>query len=396
MDDISQFFSPVETDNSSELSENFLGNCIRKFLPKKHFPDIKRFHLAIIGVEEERRAVNNEGCGSAANAVRPYLYHLLQGNYSRRDGYPKAKIADLGNIKQGHSIKDSYFAITTVCHELVKNKIVPIVIGGSQDLTFPVYKAYHKIEQSINIVNADAKFDIGEPDSVLDSSAYLGKIILHQPNLLFNYSNIGYQTHFVQQKEIELFRKLYFDAHRLGVVQSQMEEVEPIVRHADFLSFDISSIRMSDAPGNAQASPNGFYGEEACLITRYAGLSDKLSAIGFFEMNPHYDNRGQTAHLLAQMIWYFIDGYYHRFHDFPFRKKSDYLKYRIAIKGHKNEIVFYKSKQSDRWWMEVPYPVQKKLRFERQCLVPCSYNDYLTACREEVPDRWWQAFQKLS
>jgi arginase family enzyme len=340
-------------------------------------------------VEEERRAVNNKGCGGAANAIRQHLYHLFQGKYN-------AKIADLGNIKQGHTIKDSYFALTTVCHELLKNKIIPIVIGGGHDLTFPIYKAYYKIEPTINIVNVDSKFDLGGPDSEFNSAAYLGKIILHQPNILFNYSNIGYQTYFVQQKEIELFRKLYFDAHRLGIVQSEMEEVEPIVRNADFLSFDISAIRMSDAPGNANASPNGFYGEQACSITRYAGLSDKLSAIGFFEMNPLYDNRGQTAHLVAQMLWYFIDGYYHRFQDFPFRKKSDYLKYRVSILGHKNEIVFYKSKRSDRWWMEIPYPVHKKLKFERHCLVPCSYNDYLTACSEEVPDRWWQSYHKLT
>ena len=349
---------------------------------------MKGIHLAIIGVEEERRAVNNEGSGQSANAVRPYLYNLFKGKY-------KPRIADLGNIKQGHAVKDSYFALTSVCHELIKNKIIPIVIGGGQDLTFPMYKAFDKIEPTINLVDVDARFDIGGPDSEFNSSASLGKIILHQPNILFNYSNIGYQTYFVQQKEIELFHKLYFDACRLGEVRSDMEQVEPIVRHADLLSFDMTAIRMSDAPGNGNASPNGFYGEEACQITRYAGLSDKLGAIGFFEMNPTKDKRGQTAHLLAQMIWYFIEGYYKRYQDFPFRKKSDYLKYRVSIKENKNEIVFYKSKRSDRWWMEVPYPTQKKLKFERQCLVPCSYKDYMEATKEEVPDRWWQTYQKL-
>ncbi|MEK6615872.1 MAG: formimidoylglutamase [Bacteroidota bacterium] len=389
MEDISQFLSPVNIEGVNSFPEKTLGISIRKFVDGKPFPELKGIHLAIIGVEEERRAVNNKGSGQSANAVRPYIYHLFKGS-----GNPR--IVDLGNIKQGHAVKDSYFALTSVCHELIKNKIIPIVIGGGQDLTFPMYKAFDKIEPTINLVDVDSKFDIGGPDSEFNSSAYLGKIILHQPNLLFNYSNIGYQTYFVQQKEIELFHKLYFDAYRLGEVQSSMEEVEPIVRHADLLSFDMSAIRMSDAPGNGNATPNGFYGEEACQITRYAGLSDKLSAIGFFEMNPTKDKRGQTAHLLAQMIWYFIEGYYKRYQDFPFRKKSDYLKYRVSIKENKNEIVFYKSKRSDRWWMEVPYPTQKKLKYERQCLVPCSYKDYLEATKEEVPDRWWQTYQKLT
>lgn len=395
MEDISHFFSPIQIDDIHQFAEgrvaeqeDTLGASIKKFLPEKQFPDLKGIHLAIIGVEEDRRAVNNEGCGQAANAVRPYLYSLYKGKY-------KPKIADLGNIKPGNTVKDSYFALTSACHELIKNKITPIVIGGGQDITFPLYKAFNKIEATINLVDIDSKFNIGGPDSEFNSSAYVGKIILHQPNILFNYSNIGYQTYFVPQKEIDLFHKLYFDSYRLGKVRSEMEEVEPIVRNADLLSFDISAIRMSDAPGNGNASPNGFYGEEACQITRYAGLSDKLSAIGFFEINPTKDIHGQTVHLVAQMIWYFIEGYYHRYEDFPFRKKSDYLKYRVSIKEHKNEIVFYKSKRSDRWWMEVPYPTQKKLKFERHCLVPCSYNDYEAATKEEVPDRWWQSYQKL-
>jgi arginase family enzyme len=388
MEDISHFFTPIELEGETQFGENTLGAAIRKYTAGKQFPELKGVHLAIIGVEEERRAVNNEGSGEAANAVRPYLYNLFKGKY-------KPRIVDLGNIKQGHAVKDSYFALTSVCHQLIKNKIIPIVVGGGQDLTFPIYKAFDKIEATINLVDVDAKFDIGGPDSEFNSAAYVGKIILHQPNILFNYSNIGYQTYFTSQKEIDLFHKLYFDSYRLGEVRGNMEEVEPIVRNADLLSFDISSIRMSDAPGNGNASPNGFYGEEACAITRYAGLSDKLCAIGFFEINPKKDKRGQTAHLVAQMIWYFIDGYYRRFNDFPFRKKSDYIKYRVSIKDHKNEIVFYKSKRSDRWWMEVPYPIQKKLKFERHCLVPCSYKDYEAATREEVPDRWWQSYQKL-
>lgn len=388
MEDISHYFSPIELPEGEEYHDNSLGKAIRKYLPEKYFPELKNIHIALIGAEEDSRAINNEGCGMAANAMRPYLYSLFRGNY-------KPKIADLGNIKRGNTIKDSYFAITDVCHRLLKNKIIPIVIGGGQDLTFAMYRAYEKVEPTINIAAVDARFDLGGPDAAFDSRSFLGKIILQHPNILFNYSNIGYQTYFVEQKEIELMRKLYFDAYRLGQVRSEMEEVEPIVRGADLLSFDMTSIRMSDAPANGNASPNGFYGEEACRITRYAGLSEKLSCIGFFEMNPGKDKRGQTAHLLAQMIWYFIEGFYNRKNDFPFKKKSDYTKYRVSVKEHKHEIVFYKSRRSDRWWMEVPYPVQKRMKFERHCLVPCSYNDYQSACKEEMPDRWWQAYQKL-
>jgi hypothetical protein len=214
---------------------------------------------------------------------------------------------------------------------------------------------------------------------------------------------VAYQSYFANTDEIETLQKMYFDVYRLGHIQTKLEEVEPIVRNADILSFDISAIRQSDAPGCAHTTPNGLYGEEACQVMRYAGMSDKLSSVGIYELNPHFDNRGQTAHLAAQMIWYFLEGFSNRKDDFPLVSAKDYMKYRVAIpqpitsgQGEGHEIVFYKSLKSDRWWMEVPFRVDDKSKFERHHLVPCSYDDYLLACAEEMPDRWWQAYQKLN
>ncbi len=385
-----EYFSPI--DNSEFVNENgsesSYGKIIDAYTSGNNFPVLENIHLAIVGIEEDRNSLNNEGCGLAANYVREYLYKLYQGNYS-------AKIVDLGNIKKGNSVNDSYFAITDVLAQLLKKNIVPIVIGGGQDLTYCNYLAYQKMEQTINIVAVDSAFDIGNGDDEIHSQNYLSKIILHKPNILFNYSNVGYQTYFVDQNSIELMDKLYFDSHRLGVLRKNMEDVEPIVRNADVLSFDVSAIRQSDAPGNGNASPNGFYGEEACQITRYAGMSDKLSSIGFYEINPAFDTNKQTAHLVAQMIWYFIDGYYNRKQDYPIGDKSEYTKYRVSITNHEHEIVFYKSNKSDRWWMDVPYPINHQIKFERHHMVPCSYSDYETACKDELPDKWWQTFQKL-
>ena len=212
---------------------------------------------------------------------------------------------------------------------------------------------------------------------------------------LFNYTNIGYQTYFVDQNAISLMRKLFFDTVRLGLAQSAMEDVEPLIRNADMVTLDISSVRMSDAPGNLNASPNGFYGEEACQMARYAGFSDKLSSIGFFETNPTYDRCGQTAHLTAHMIWYFIDGFASRTNEFPGKIIDDFFKYHVSVKENEQPIIFYKSKKSERWWMEVNCPENIREKYERHYIVPCSFSDYHTACNDEVPDRWWQVYQKM-
>ena len=381
------FLSPINHTPES-YAPNTFGSLIKSYRSGKNFPDLKKINLAIIGVEEQRRAVNNEGCAAAPDAVRKYLYRLFRGDY-------QIKIADLGNIKQGNTIDDTYFAVRSVVHELLKKNIIPIVVGGSQDLTYASYLAYESIEETINLVSVDSSFDIGTIENEFNSQTWVGRIILHQPNHLFNYSNLGYQTYFVDPDQVGLMSKLFFDAHRLGQVRSAIEQTEPVVRNADLVSFDISCIRHSDAPGCGNTSPNGFYGEEACQIARYAGMSDKLSAVGFYEFNPAFDKKGHTAHLVAQMIWCFVDGYCNRKKDFPFKKTTDVVKYRVSIKDLKDEIIFYKSKKSDRWWMEVPYP-SKKNKFIRHLLVPCTYNTYETALKEEMPDQWWQTYQKLS
>jgi hypothetical protein len=189
-------------------------------------------------------------------------------------------------------------------------------------------------------------------------------------------------------------QKLFFDSYRLGLVRANMEQTEPIVRNADIVSFDISSVRKGDAPGNFYAGPNGFSGEEFCQIARYAGLSDKVSSVGFYEYNPEFDDRESTAHLISQAIWCFLEGVSQRKNDIPSSLDNNFLKYRVFLSDSKHEIVFYKSNKSDRWWMEVPYP-NNKSKYERHHLVPCSYADYQTACNEGMPDRWWQTYQKL-
>jgi len=386
--DLSIYLQPIKISLIEGYSATQLGSIL-DIHTDKNFPDLAKVALAIVGVKDGRKAINNEGCSKAPDKVREYLYKLY--------GQPNMPyMADLGNVEQGHEIADTYYALSNIVTELIKKNITPIIIGGGQDLTYANYTAYQNLEQTVNLVSIDPIFDMGMLEQPIDSNSYLGSIILHQPNYLFNYSNVGYQTYLTDEASIDLMNKLYFDTYRLGMFKYNMEEVEPIVRNADMLSFDVSAIRMSDAPGCANALPNGFYGEEACQIMRYAGISDKLSSVGIYEYNPEFDLRGQTAHLLAQMIWCFMDGYAQRKDDFPISPKKDFAKYHVMVEEEKYEIVFYKSPKSDRWWMEVPYPSKKNAKYERHYLVPCSYKDYQFALNNGMPDKWWQTFQKLS
>ncbi|HAL81771.1 MAG TPA: arginase [Mucilaginibacter sp.] len=392
---LSDFFTPIAIEKIIPAKGYFtsqLGSKIAYF--SDNFPDLEQeAAIAIIGVQEDRFAVNNAGCALGPDYIREKLYRLNEGNYP-------TKIIDLGNIRQGDTVSDTYFALKTVVNELIKKDIIPVVLGGGQDLTYAQYMAYETLEQKVDLVIIDQAFDLDEDDNGSESiettsASYLNRIFLHEPNYLFNFSNLGYQTYFASQESLRVMDKLYFDTTRLGELSGNVALAEPIIRNASMVSFDIGAIRSADAMGNANAGPNGFYGEEACQLARYAGFNDKLSSIGFYEFNPAYDNNGQTALLIAQMVWYFIDGVYNRKKDFPLNPKSQYLIYKTSLKHGEHELVFVKSKKTDRWWMQVPYPTGGS-KNERFHLVPCGYEDYKTAVSGEMPDLWWRTYQKLN
>lgn len=386
MNDISIYFEPISTEGV-KFEEGSLGES--NSIHERSFPELKRGDIVFFYVPEYRGIKSEKLVKGTRDTFR---YHLAKL-------YPafgwKARIADLGNIKPGKTIEDTYFAVANVMTELIKNEIIPIIIGGSQDLTYAQFKGYEKLEQAVNLVVIDNKFDIGSPENELTADGFLSHIIMHKPGYLFNYSNIGYQTYFVKPSELELFDQMYFDACRLGVFNQDFKLAEPLLRNCDILSFDLRAIRSSDFVSSWNKSPNGFYGEQACQIARYAGLSDKLTSFGLYNLLPEENPNGSSDHLVAQIIWHLIDGLNNRKKDFPLGSKAGYSKYRVNIQEFKDEIVFYKSNRSERWWMEVPYPPKSGSRFERHHMVPCNYEDYLTATKNEIPDLWWKTYQKL-
>ncbi len=389
--DIEIYFEPINLDLSAyaEQTVNFyVGNLIDPFTEVGKFPDLKGTKIAVFGVNEDRKSLKNMGCAEAPDKVREQLYPLLSH-------WNNIKIADLGNIRQGNSVEDTYFAVKEVVATLIQKDILPIIIGGSQDLTYANYLAYKNIGRLINIAAIDSVFDLGQEEEELNAHSYLSRIILYQPNFLFNYTNIGYQSYFVNRDALQLMKKLFFEINRLGNVRANIGETEPMVRNAELVTFDISAIRAADAPGSYYAGPNGLNGEEACRICRYAGMNDKLTSIGFYEYNPAYDIRHQTAQLVAQMIWYFLDGYANRQHDIPDNNSKDFIRFRVWLEDYKEELLFLKSKKTDRWWIDIPVKSKTGKGQLKYPFTPCSYADYQLALNQELPDRWWKLQQKL-
>ncbi len=378
------FLTPVSKSvlaHKEILPTSVFGKQIETYSTPGELPELAKVTIAIIGVKENRNDINYLGEEVCFDSIRKALYSLYPGNWSQ-------KIIDLGDIEKGETVQDTFFAMKSVITELLKNQIIPLIFGGSQDLVYAQYRSYDGLGNMVNIVNIDSKFDIGDSDNPISNKSYLGKIIVDKPYSLFNYSTIGYQSFFNSPEEIALMEKLFFDGYRLGEVTADITLVEPILRDADIVTLDVGTIKSAELSYKNSVSPNGFDGREICAIARYAGISNKVTSFGVYELKD-FNGVKNAAMLIAQIFWYFVEGFNFRLSDDDFNNKDHYTSYKVPID---NEVLlFKKSNKTGRWWIELPFIINVNNKLKRKSLLPCTYGEYLSACDQEIPERWIKA-----
>lgn len=375
MNDLHEFLSPL---NVAALNENRpyngsqMGSVIKIY--EDEFPDLGNIDIVIAGINEFRGA-GVESKENAADAVRKKFY---QFHYWHKD----ISLADIGNIKTGASLTDSYSAIAIVLKELLQMNKTVILLGGSHDNTLGQYYSYKSLNKIIDATVIDATIDL-QSESSLHSENFLMEMLTSEPNMVRHYNHIGFQSYFVNPRMLETIDKLRFDCFRVGTVKEQLAEMEPVIRNSDMLSFDIAAIKHSDAPASV-CSPNGFTGEEACTLSRYAGMSDSISSFGIYGFDASKDMDGLTALQIAQMIWYFIDGKNKSRQEASLSNRNYFNEYHTVFA--EIDTVFIQSKKTGRWWMQLP----------NRKMIACSYKDYLFASNNEIPERWLRAQERDS
>ncbi len=381
-----EFLSPLDENLVEDLSSSEmqnLGKQVKFHTKSAGIPDLDEIKIVIIGARENRLADGYEDEFLNFSKIRRAFYSLFPGNWH-------LKLADLGDIEKGETVEDTYYALQTLIAELLKEGVIPVILGGSQDLIYAQYRAYDNYLQMINLVNIDGRFDLGDAEKPIGNNSYVGKIVVNKPYNLFNYSSVGYQTYFNSQDEIELMERLFFDAYRLGEVSGNIKVIEPVMRDAHLVAIDINAINATATGGDINASPNGFDGKEICAIARYAGISDKVSSFGIYEYNSAYTPAGNM--LIAQMMWYFIEGVNYRTNENTISAKKEFIKYQVPV--DEEVLVFYKSPVSGRWWIEIPFISNTNTKLQRHTLLPCNHEDYLEACNQVIPERWYKARRK--
>ena len=354
-------------EDSVEALESFqFGRNIQRYTDE--LPVLKNTKVAIIGIGAED-----------ARAIRRELYRM---SFPFRG----LEIADLGNVRK----TETSFIIPLV-RELLDGQVFPLLLGNTPRQALAQYKAFQSLQQlaSLAIVDECIPYSLENSDK---EQYFLKEILESKHSRLFHLSFIGCQAHFIPPGIFEYLEKRNFDYVRLGKAKSSLPELEPVIRDCDLLSINLSALKQAEAPGQKNPTPSGFTSEEACQITRYAGMSDKLKALGLYGYRQDLDNNRQTANTVAQMAWYFLDGFYHRKGDFP-ASTDGLAEYIVDFKKMDYQLTFWRSDKSGRWWMQVP--VKTRSKYQRHRLIPCSYNDYLLACKDELSDRLLNAMRRF-
>jgi formiminoglutamase len=323
-----------------------------------------------------------EGEEDSTNMVRRALYTLF-GNW------PNLTLADAGHYV-GHQ-ED----LPETIREIRGLGFVPLLITPYQSSTYFAYASFCASEETVNLLSVDESPDLGEMTELVGEKNWLTHLISHTPNFLFNYSILAFQQYLSNPEALKILENFHFDLIRLGDVREKIKQTEPFFRNADLISFDLGAIRASDAGMSDFINPNGLYAEEACRLARYAGHGGKLKCVVFSGF-PGLSLNAIGASLLAQLIWHLTDGYESRIDDGQIGRESDFITYTIGATNEAEELVFFKSARSGRWWMRVPSFSKSHGRSNRQHVVPCNYEDYVQALAGELPETWWRTHQKLA
>ncbi|MBM3922234.1 MAG: formimidoylglutamase [Sphingomonadales bacterium] len=371
---IEDFLDPVNRAMLSQdrgYKEGQIGYSIH--LHEQSLPDLDETQLVIVGCPDHRGAGIEQHQTMGPDAIRRQFYNLF---YWHSD----LVLADVGNIRTGATLPDTYAALRTVVSALIGEGKTVIILGGSHDLTTAQYQAYVHSRQLIEATLVDALIDL-DPEAILPADHFLMDMLTATPNFIRHYNHIGFQSYCVNPQLLETLDKLRFDCFRVGNVKEAPDEMEPVIRNSHLFSFDLSSLANAYSPAST-ISPNGFTGEEACTLFRYAGMSPTVNTVGVYGYDPRADRQDLSAKQVAQMLWYLLDGRSRGRREASLQEKDSFNEYYMAFA--EVETIFLQSKKTGRWWMQLP----------NKQFIACSYKDYLLASSNEIPERWLRAQER--
>ncbi len=374
----SEIFIPVpehiQKANAAKSAER-VGNSMKFGVKGFEWEWLSGFKIALVGLRKS-------GAPNSFSALREELYALFSPSKT-------TSIIDLGDIEVASKTEAASEKISYVLQKIFSEGVFPIVFAENMHSSVCVYDAVKSQHRNVAATFVLPHANIGSAQEPLSGDNFLAHLMTDYGRELATLNVVGYQNYLTSPSDVKELGKQYCELVRLGVIRDNMMYAEPLLRDADLLCAGVNAVRQCDAPAAINASPNGLYAEEMCRLLRYATFSDKLKAcyLGCFSLANDIQN--QTAKLVAQFMWHLIEGFAYRTGDEPAKSKMC-RKFQVQL-GKEQQITFFQSKATDRWWMAVPTDTS-----DQEHIVPCLREDYDKAAHGEIPDRWLWFYKKMA
>lgn len=381
--DFSLFFNPVFVPEIYRQNPEKLGSRIHCVHHKA--PEISRAGLVLIGCEKDDKTGFE-----TADYIRNQLWNLSLPA-------EQIQITDLGNLIPKENKEETAEILGYITEKLLDAGNIVLLIGSSREITYGQslgYRYNHNIleekeEDKVEYVYISSSIDMVDEEIAKDENSINFRIFDRFPPTIHGFTGIGAQRYRLTQAEIHLMENLNFPILRYGDIAEDLMSTEPYIRDAKAVCLDMSAVRHGESPGSKRPSPGGFTVMEICKLARFAGTSSGVNTFSVTELDIQEDIHEQTTMLAAMILWYFCEGYYARILENPALYPINFRTYKVKTNTPAGEIIFYQSNLTGRWWMEVKNTEYKKV-------VSCTEKAYLCVTNNELPERWWQVFNRLA
>jgi len=260
--------------------------------------EIKEDSIVLLFVSDYRGA-NGDAEVQDFTAIRKEFYKLSQLDF-------EIPVVDLGDLVSGKSVQDSHYILQEVLSACHYKRAIPVIIGGSNDFAFSLFSGLNFHQKNINYTQISNIISLKQGENI-NEHTFLSKILGSKNFSIKNYHHLGYQKHLNEQDSVKLIKEVEFDIIRLAEMMNSTEKTEPFFRKADLVTVNCDAIESFGDAFSMNPQVNGLNRREICAYMKEIGLSENLKSVGIFNYNIYSEN--QLNHqLLAQMLWYLIEG----------------------------------------------------------------------------------------
>jgi len=248
-----------------------------------------------------------KGCEKAPTEILKQLKEIG----SKEDG--RVIEFDKLNLEEIHvdleNIEEANYLIFENSKEIFEKNDKAFFLGGDHSISYPICKAFCKIEKNPLLIIFDAHADCMEAGKEPTHEEWLRKLVEEgfsgRNIILVSVRNIwGQEKEFLEKNEILLIK--------MEVLKENLEEICDMIMERSrnssgfYVSVDIDCLDPGFAIGTGYLEPGGMSSRELIYFLKRLSLLENFRGADIVEINPDKDVNDMTvklgAKLLAEMI----------------------------------------------------------------------------------------------